>query len=61
MSYTIHLSVQLFFPLEPFFQRKKPKKDRIRRQALKGQIAIATLQQKTKWSQQSHFKEKNAS
>ena len=43
MSY---LSVQLFFPLEPFFQRKKPKKDRIRRQALKGQIAIATLQQK---------------
>ena len=45
-SNTIHLSVQLFFPLEPFFQRKKPKKDRIRRQALKGQIAIATLQQK---------------
>ena len=52
MSYTIYMSVQLFFPLEPFFQRKKPKKDRIRRQALKGQIAIATLQQKkTKWSQ----------
>ena len=40
------MSVQLFFPLEPFFREKNPKKDRIRRQALKGQIAIATLQQK---------------
>ena len=39
-------SLYSYFSFRPFFREKKSRKDGIRRQALKGQIAIATLQQK---------------
>ena len=51
-SNTIHLSVQLFFPLEPFFFREK----NLKRIGLEDKLSKAKLQlqpcnKKTKWSQ----------